>query len=416
MPKKKRSEKQPAASKAKKKEPREDAPLRPLTQAERDTFEEFIRERGFKNPGQLGKHLNEKYHIGETTIFDPISTRRNRYIPKLITVSALKDALNCETEIIAKMLVFDLAGMEKDQTDAAGSFDKTAEELPDKSLIEALTKVVKTSIRADASKSIYDWNFTDGQKWRTTSNGLQYKIYKMLHRELDRFDRGKCYSFDHFSSEEQHNLKDKLKRHPEICKRVGKHPNFPVNRTAFWETENKWWVIDEWIEGQTLAEHLKTGPFQQEKLPLVMCGIAEGLKKLHELKIIRRELTPEFIILQEPDRTPILTDFEMAKLLGTDPTVRPNERWPENPYRAPEVEGASDSGITIQADFFSWAAIFVHAATGKPAKEPTDWKSYICKADLPGGVRKIVTDCLSLGHSSRPKKIDQLIKVVRRWK
>ena len=52
-----------------------------------------------------------------------------------------------------------------------------------------------------------------------------------------------------------------------------------------------------------------------------MKGIASGLKALHAAGVIRRELTPDFVLLNERDDRPILTDLELAKLIEGGPTV-----------------------------------------------------------------------------------------------
>ena len=91
-------------------------------------------------------------------------------------------------------------------------------------------------------------------------------------------------------------------------------------------------------------------------LQVVMTGIACGLKALHRAGIIRRELSPRFVLLREADDRPILMDLELAKLSEGVPTVSPQE-WPEDPYRAIEVGG--DAPIDARADLYSWGRIFV---------------------------------------------------------
>ena len=67
------------------------------------------------------------------------------------------------------------------------------------------------------------------------------------------------------------------------------------------------------------------------------------------------------MLLRESNDRPILTDLELAKLGEGQPTVSPDE-WPDDPYRALEVSG--DGPVDARADIYSWARIFMHAATG----------------------------------------------------
>ena len=73
----------------------------------------------------------------------------------------------------------------------------------------------------------------------------------------------------------------------------------------------------------------------------LMHEIALGLDALHSASVVFRELAPSRVILAADDQRAVLTDFELAKLLDTGPTV--STSWPDDPYRAPEVEDATAS-------------------------------------------------------------------------
>ena len=66
--------------------------------------------------------------------------------------------------------------------------------------------------------------------------------------------------------------------------------------------------------GPTLGELLLPQKLQAAILPRVMRQIAEGLKALHDAKVIRRDLSPSFILVREADQSVVLTDFELGKL------------------------------------------------------------------------------------------------------
>jgi len=182
--------------------------------------------------------------------------------------------------------------------------------------------------------------------WERTANGLQYQVAKLRHRFLaDRFARGKCYELRHLPTAERKQLEEHLHRHPSVCERISKHPNIAENLTAaFVEQGGLWWVVDRFEDGPTLKERLETGPLEPLDLKKIMLGIGEGLQALHKAKIVRRELAPRFIILRATDGSPVLTDFELAKLLEGRPTVSPKGGWPDDPYRATEVSGEGTVG------------------------------------------------------------------------
>ena len=98
-----------------------------------------------------------------------------------------------------------------------------------------------------------------------------------------------------------------------------------------------------------------------------MRELAEGLQALHDHGIVRRELTPESIVLREADSSVLLTDLELAKLLDGSPTV--SLRWNETPYLAPEVHSGK---VDARSDIFSWGQILYHAATGTRPDEDSE--------------------------------------------
>ena len=153
--------------------------------------------------------------------------------------------------------------------------------------------------------------------WEKTANGLQYHVARLRHRFLpSRLARGKCYELRHLPVAERRRLEEHLRRHPEVCGRIGDHPNVAENFTAtFTENGGLWWVLDKVEVGATLAERLADGPLEGKSLKTVMTGIAAGLDALHRERVVRRELSPRFVLLRKKDLTPVLTDFELAKLL-----------------------------------------------------------------------------------------------------
>ena len=175
--------------------------------------------------------------------------------------------------------------------------------------------------------------------WEKTANGLQYHVARLRHRFLpSRLARGKCYELRHLAVAERQRLEEQLRRHPDVCEQVGRHPNVAENITAtFVENGGLWWAIDRFEEGTILADRLVEGPIEGTSLKTVMTGIAAGLDALHREKIVRRELSPRFVLLRKKDLTPVLTDFELAKLLDGVPTVSPAGGWPDDPYLAEEV-------------------------------------------------------------------------------
>ena len=247
--------------------------------------------------------------------------------------------------------------------------------------------------------------------WITASNGLQLRICRMRHKYVaDRRGRGKWYDLFHLPSRERERLHEHLLRHPTVCERIGPHPHIVENlSTAPGASGDAWWVIDRWIEGQTLEEILSNGLLDPSELPRVMTEVVRGLEALHQAQVVFRELAPRRVLIAAGSGRAVLTDFELAKLVGAGPTVSAD--WPDDPYRAPEVEsGTADE----RSDLYSWARILLHAGTG--ALPPAgDDEVAAAGLGLPKKLSRVVAACLSPAPSDRPKSIREVLQALRDW-
>ncbi len=246
-----------------------------------------------------------------------------------------------------------------------------------------------------------------------TSNDLQYQILKMRHRDQPSYlGRAKQYNLKYMSAEDRQAKRECLLRHPEICRRLTGKPQFPVNeKVASLDNGRIWWVIDRWIEGVTLEERLESEPLVGKELKNVVTQIAEGLQTLHENAIIRRELAPAFILLENDTGRVVLTDFELGKLLDGSPTVG-GTSWRHEEYLAVEVkQGKAD----FRADLYSWGRICLEAALGNQDR-PEDERVALAESPLPRGVRAIVEACLERNREQRPASMQDVLAAVRRWR
>jgi len=248
-----------------------------------------------------------------------------------------------------------------------------------------------------------------------TSNGLRYDAWKTKHRHVpDRFGKAKCYGLSQLTDRDRTRLRTRLTRHAEVCDRLGTHPHIARNYDALpWDHATWWWVIDEWIEGTSLAALLADGVLPGDRVPALMRQIGAGLEHLHSKEIIRRELSPRFVVVRTADQSAVLTDFELAKLLDGSPTVSPKRSWPDDDYRALEVD--AEATIDPRADIYSWGRILVHAACGRLPQRGEE-AAALSRIELPPPVRKIAASCVALPPSDRPVSMSEVLHVIRNWK
>lgn len=246
---------------------------------------------------------------------------------------------------------------------------------------------------------------------RLASNGLYYITCRMQHRHTsNRHGRGKFYLLSALATKSRNALRDKLARHADVCARVGSHPNVAFNLTSTPVTGDAgWWVIDNWVGEQTLADHLKSGAWPAADLPRLLLDVATGLQALHTADVVFRELAPARVLISDQDGRAVLTDFELAKLLDGSPSV--SSEWPEDPYRAPEVDGGS---ATVQADLYSFGKLAIAAAAGELVDHDAV-PDVFSQVGIPKRLAKLLIDCTEPVPARRPAALAPLLKELTAW-
>ena len=96
---------------------------------------------------------------------------------------------------------------------------------------------------------------------------------------------------------------------------LGEHPHIP-SLLAYFEQDNRLYLVQQFIEGATLAQELAhQGCFGEQKIREVMAGLLPILKFVHDRNVIHRDITPANIIRRKLDNRLILIDFGIAKVL-----------------------------------------------------------------------------------------------------
>lgn len=246
---------------------------------------------------------------------------------------------------------------------------------------------------------------------RVASNGLLSFSCQMQHRFIpSRQGRGKFYYFALMSPRVRRDIQEKLNRHAEASARVGMHPNVSHNLASTPAAGDAgWWVIDDWVGEKSLFDRLETGALPAADLPRLLLDVATGLQALHKAGVVFRELAPARVLIADHDGRAVLTDFELAKLLDGSPSV--SSEWPDDPFRAPEVDGGS---ATVQADLYSVGKIAVAAAAGELVDHEAV-PDVFNKARVPKQLAKLLVACLEPVPYKRPADMAPLLKELTAW-
>ncbi|MBW4594199.1 MAG: SUMF1/EgtB/PvdO family nonheme iron enzyme [Brasilonema angustatum HA4187-MV1] len=82
---------------------------------------------------------------------------------------------------------------------------------------------------------------------------------------------------------------------------------------AYFEQGSSLYLVQEFIQGQTLLQELQQQPFSEEKIRDLLEDLLPVLQFIHERNVIHRDIKPENIIRRQTDGKLVLIDFGGAK-------------------------------------------------------------------------------------------------------
>jgi predicted Ser/Thr protein kinase len=142
------------------------------------------------------------------------------------------------------------------------------------------------------------------------------------------------------------------------------HPGIPTV-FAFVEHEGEFFMVGEYIDGETLREEISRGPASPSRVIETAVGVASALAAAHDAGIVHRDLKPENIMRKTDGRIKIL-DFGLAHLrdFSSDVTITKAGSVLGTPaYMAPEQMGRDP--VDGRADLFALGILLHEMAAGK---------------------------------------------------
>src|SRR4051794_27304928 len=184
-------------------------------------------------------------------------------------------------------------------------------------------------------------------------------------------------------------------------------------------------IAMEYVEGQTLEQHLERGPLELGRGLAWAVTIADALAKAHAAGIVHRDVKPSNIMITLDGQVKVL-DFGLAKLTEAPEASSPDERLTLDdrivgtpPYLSPEQ--ALCEKVDARSDIFSLGAILYEMFTGKRPferaanvemlsaivnEEPKKLRAV--QRDLPARLEKVVAKCLEKSAARRPQSMEEV--------
>jgi WD40 repeat protein len=140
----------------------------------------------------------------------------------------------------------------------------------------------------------------------------------------------------------------------------------------------------EFCGGGNLDNKLNGTPLPPKESAALMEALARAVQAAHERGVVHRDLKPGNVLLAD-DGTPKITDFGLAKQLGSDAgQTRTGAVMGTPSYMAPEQAGGKSKEVGPATDVYALGAILYECLTGRPpfkAATPLDTMMQVVSDD-----------------------------------
>src|SRR5919202_3119563 len=141
---------------------------------------------------------------------------------------------------------------------------------------------------------------------------------------------------------------------------LGKYPQIP-ELFAHLEQDNRQYIVQEYIDGQDLAEELaETGVFREKQIRSLLGDLLPVLQFIHEGQVIHRDIKPENIIRRRTDGSLVLVDFGAAKYATGTALGKTGTTIGSAGYAAPEQTFGQ---AVFASDIYSLGVTCIHLLT-----------------------------------------------------
>ncbi len=203
------------------------------------------------------------------------------------------------------------------------------------------------------------------------------------------------------------------------------HPNIA---TVFEidESEKQSFIALEYIEGQSLAEKIKSGPLKLADAISIAIQVCEGLQAAHEKGIVHRDVKSQNIMVTSKGQVKIL-DFGLAKLRGVSVVTKAGTTVGTMGYMSPEQ--LKGQGVDHRTDIWAIGVVLFEMIAGRRPFQG-DYEDAVAyqvinqqvepltaiRTGVPMILEQIIQKCLEKEASNRYQHTDELLVDLRRAK
>ena len=154
-------------------------------------------------------------------------------------------------------------------------------------------------------------------------------------------------------------------------------------------------VLEEYLEGLTIADVMASGRYRYRGAARVLRGICNGLEILHQFGLVHRDVKPENVVITKDGRV-VLIDFNASRQCSK--AEKDTVIMGTVGYASPEQMGVSQSDA--RADIYALGVLLNVMLLGKHPSEEL----------ARGRAGRIVRKCTAVNPDERFQSVEKLVK------
>lgn len=195
--------------------------------------------------------------------------------------------------------------------------------------------------------------------------------------------------------------------------------NVVVNVSDFFQENQTAYLVMEYIEGESLAQHIQRlqKPLSYEEANRMIFQIASALTSIHQKGLLHRDISPDNIMLTKDGRMKLI-DFGATRQYIANETV--NMSVLIKPGFAPLEQYSRTGNQGPWSDVYALAATYYYVLCGKKPLTATErctgmtMKSlHDRQSTVPQSVSNVINTCLDMDYKKRPKDMYQFLEMFR---